>query len=161
MERTGRVVQQGGGSASVDVPQERTALESVFEVRRFYPDAERCTELTFKHLVDQLMGVNPPITRVAGRMVINIGIGMDDKSKIGKIRTSNFDLIVMDILKEAGSLSTPELYEEILLLGEKYSIESLFRLCKKMEVKGQLTSDRQLRSGGTGRGVMIWQLVKK
>ena len=131
------------------------------EVRRFYPDAERCTGLTWQALVDQLMGINPPIIRVAGRMVVNIGIGMDDKSKIGKIRTSNFDLIVMHILKEAGSLSTPELYEEILLLGEKYSIESLFRLCKKMEVKGQLTSDRQLRSGGTGRGVMIWQLVKK
>ena len=136
-------------------------MESMPETRRFYPDATRCTGLTWQALVDQLMGVNPPITRVAGRMVINIGIGMDDKSKIGKIRTSNFDLIVLHILKEAGSLSTPELYEEIQLLGEKFSIESLFRLCKKMEVKGQLTSDRQLRSGGTGRGVMIWQLVKK
>lgn len=136
-------------------------MESMPEARRFYPDAERCTGLTFKHLVDQLMGVNPAITRTTGRMVINIGIGMDDKSKIGKIRTSNFDLIVTDILKEAGSLSTPELYEEIQLLGEKFSIESLFRLCKKMEVRGQLTSTKQLRSGGSGRGVVVWQLVKK
>lgn len=136
-------------------------MESVFEVGRFYPDAERCTGLTFKHLVDQLMGINPPIIRVSGRMVVNIGIGMDDKSKVGKIRTSNFDLIVLHILKEAGSLSTPELFEEIQLLGEKFSIESLFRLCKKMEVKGQLTSTKQLRSGGSGRGVVVWQIVKK
>ena len=136
-------------------------MASLLETRRFYPDAAGCTGLTWQALVDQLMGVNPPITRVAGRMVINIGIGMDDKSKIGKIRTSNFDLIVLHILKEAGNLSTPELYEEILLMGEKFSIESLFRLCKKMEVKGQLTSTRQLRSGGSGRGVMVWQLVKK
>ena len=136
-------------------------MASLLETRRFYPDAAGCTGLTWQALVDQLMGVNPPITRVAGRMVINIGIGMDDKSKIGKIRTSNFDLIVLHILKEAGNLSTPELYEEILLMGEKFSIESLFRLCKKMEVKGQLTSTKQLRSGGSGRGVMVWQLVKK
>ena len=136
-------------------------MESMPEARRFYPNAERCTGLTWQALVDQLMGVNPAITRTTGRMVINIGIGMDDKSKVGKIRTSNFDLIVTDILKEAGSLSTPELYEEIQLLGEKFSIESLFRLCKKMEVRGQLTSTKQLRSGGTGRGVVIWQLVKK
>jgi hypothetical protein len=154
-------MQQVWRSTNTGIQEERTALADMPEVRRFYPDAERCTGLTWQALVDQLMGINPPIIRVAGRMVVNIGIGMDDKSKIGKIRTSNFDLIVMHILKEAGSLSTPELYEEILLLGEKYSIESLFRLCKKMEVKGQLTSDRQLRSGGTGRGVMIWQLVKK
>ena len=136
-------------------------MESMPETRRFYPDAERCTGLTWQVLVDQLMGVNPAITRTTGRMVINIGIGMDDKSKIGKIRTSNFDLIVLHILKEAGNLSTPELYEEILLMGEKFSIESLFRLCKKMEVKGQLTSTKQLRSGGSGRGVVVWQLVKK
>ena len=136
-------------------------MEGVFEVRRFYPSSERCTGLTWQALVDQLMGVNPAITRTTGRMVINIGIGMDDKSKIGKIRTSNFDLIVLHILKEAGNLSTPELYEEILLMGEKFSIESLFRLCKKMEVKGQLTSTKQLRSGGSGRGVVVWQLVKK
>ena len=136
-------------------------MESVFEVRRFYPDATRCTEMTFKHLVDQLMGINPAIPRQAGKMVINIGIGIDETGKVGKIRTSNFDLIVTDILKEAGSLSTPELFEEILLLGETFSIESLFRLCKKMESKGQLTSTRQLRSGGSGRGVMVWQLVKK
>ena len=136
-------------------------MASLLETRRFYPDAAGCTGLTWQALVDQLMGVNPPITRVAGRMVINIGIGMDDKSKIGKIRTSNFDLIVLHILKEAGNLSTPELYEEILLMGEKFSIESLFRLCKKMEVKGQLQSIKQLRSGGSGRGVVVWQLVKK
>ena len=117
--------------------------------------------MTFKHLVDQLMGINPAIPRQAGKMVINIGIGIDETGKVGKIRTSNFDLIVTDILKEAGSLSTPELFEEILLLGETFSIESLFRLCKKMESKGQLTSTRQLRSGGSGRGVMVWQLVKK
>ena len=136
-------------------------MASLLETRRFYPDAAGCTGLTWQALVDQLMGVNPAITRTTGRMVINIGIGMDDKSKIGKIRTSNFDLIVLHILKEAGSLSTPELYEEILLMGEKFSIESLFRLCKKMEVKGQLTSIKQLRSGGSGRGVVVWQLVKK
>lgn len=136
-------------------------MESLPEARRFYPDAERCTGLTWKALVDQLMGINPPIIRVSGRMVVNIGIGMDDKNKIGKIRTSNFDLIVLHILKEAGSLSTPELFEEIQLLGEKFSIESLFRLCKKMEVKGQLTSTKQLRSGGSGRGVVVWQIVKK
>ena len=136
-------------------------MASLLETRRFYPDAAGCTGLTWQALVDQLMGVNPPIIRVAGRMVINIGIGMDDKSKVGKIRTSNFDLIVLHILKEAGNLSTPELYEEILLMGEKFSIESLFRLCKKMEVKGQLTSTKQLRSGGSGRGVVVWQLVKK
>ena len=136
-------------------------MASLPEARRFYPDAERCTGLTWKALVDQLMGVNPAITRTTGRMVINIGIGMDDKSKIGKIRTSNFDLIVLHILKEAGNLSTPELYEEILLMGEKFSIESLFRLCKKMEVRGQLQSIKQLRSGGSGRGVVVWQLVKK
>lgn len=136
-------------------------MESMPEARRFYPDATRCTGLTWQSLVDQLMGVNPAITRTTGRMVINIGIGMDDKSKIGKIRTSNFDLIVLHILKEAGNLSTPELYEEILLMGEKFSIESLFRLCKKMEVRGQLTSTKQLRSGGSGRGVVVWQLVKK
>jgi hypothetical protein len=136
-------------------------MASLLETRRFYPDAAGCTGLTWQALVDQLMGVNPAITRTTGRMVINIGIGMDDKSKIGKIRTSNFDLIVLHILKEAGNLSTPELYEEILLMGEKFSIESLFRLCKKMEVKGQLTSTKQLRSGGSGRGVVVWQLVKK
>lgn len=136
-------------------------MEGVFEVRRFYPDAERCTGLTWQALVDQLMGINPAIPRQAGKMVINIGIGMDETGKVGKIRTSNFDLIVTDILKEAGSLSTPELFEEILLLGETYSIESLFRLCKKMEVKGQLTSTRQLRSGGSGRGVVVWQIVRK
>ena len=136
-------------------------MASLLETRRFYPSAEKCTGLTWQALVDQLMGVNPAITRTTGRMVINIGIGMDDKSKIGKIRTSNFDLIVLHILKEAGNLSTPELYEEILLMGEKFSIESLFRLCKKMEVRGQLQSIKQLRSGGSGRGVVVWQLVKK
>ena len=136
-------------------------MESMPETRRFYPDAERCTGLTWQALVDQLMGINPAIPRQAGKMVINIGIGIDETGKVGKIRTSNFDLIVTDILKEAGSLSTPELFEEILLLGETFSIESLFRLCKKMEVKGQLTSTKQLRSGGSGRGVVVWQLVKK
>lgn len=136
-------------------------MASLLETRRFYPSSERCTGLTWQALVDQLMGINPAIPRQAGKMVVNIGIGMDEKGKVGKIRTSNFDLIVTDILKEAGSLSTPELFEEILLLGETFSIESLFRLCKKMESKGQLTSTRQLRSGGSGRGVMVWQLVKK
>lgn len=136
-------------------------MASVLETRRFYPDAERCTGLTWQALVDQLMGINPAINRTTGRMVVNIGIGMDDKSAIGKIRTSNFDLIVLHILKEAGSLSTPELHEEILLRGEKFSIEALFRLCKKMEVKGQLASTKQLRSGGSGRGVVVWQLLKK
>ena len=143
-------------------------MESMPEARRFYPDAERCTGLTWKALVDQLMGINPVITRTTGRMVVNIGIGTDDRYKVGKIRTSNFDLIVLHILKEAGSLTTPELYEEVQLLGEILKIESLFKLCKKMEVKGQLKSTKQLRSGGTGkgsgasgRGVLVWQIVKK
>ena len=51
-------------------------MASLLETRRFYPDATRCTGLTWQALVDQLMGVNPAITRTTGRMVINIGIGM-------------------------------------------------------------------------------------
>jgi hypothetical protein len=117
--------------------------------------------MTWKYLVDQLMGVNPPIIRVAGKMVINIGIGGDTPTKVGKPRTSNFDLIVAHVLREAGSLSTPELHEEILLLREQISMESLFRLCKKMENKGQLVSTKQATTRGCGRGVNVWQLVKK
>jgi hypothetical protein len=64
-------------------------------------------------------------------------------------------------LLEAGSLSTPELHEEILLLGEPITMESLFRLCKKMEIKGQLVSSKQARVNGNGRGVNVWQLAKK
>ena len=161
MVGTGGVVQQGGGSASVDVSEERTALEGMPETGRFYPSAERCTGVTWKYQVDQLMGINPPITRVAGKMVINIGIGGDAPTKTGKPRTSNFDLIIADVLLDAGSLSTPELHEEILLLGEPITMESLFRLCKKMEIKGQLVSSKQARVNGNGRGVNVWQLVKK
>jgi hypothetical protein len=117
--------------------------------------------MTWKYLVDQLMGVNPPIIRVAGKMVINIGIGGDTPTKVGKPRTSNFDLIVAHVLREAGSLSTPELHEEILLLREQISMESLFRLCKKMENRGQLVSSKQVRTSGNGRGVNVWQLVKR
>jgi len=113
--------------------------------------------MTWKYLVDQLMGVNPPIIRVAGKMVINIGIGGDTPTKVGKPRTSNFDLIVAHVLREAGSLSTPELHEEILLLREQISMESLFRLCKRMENRGQLVSSKQARTSGNGRGVNVWQ----
>jgi hypothetical protein len=161
MVGTGGVVQQGGGSTSVDVSEERTALEGLLEIGRFYPSNERCTGVTWKYQVDQLMGINPPITRVAGKMVINVGIGGDTPTKVGKPRTSNFDLIIADVLLEAGSLSTPELHEEILLLGEPITMESLFRLCKKMEIKGQLVSSKQARVNGNGRGVNVWQLVKK
>ena len=136
-------------------------MESMPEARRFYPDATGCTGLTWKYQVDQLMGVNPPIIRVAGKQIINIGIGGDNPTKVGKPRTSNFDLIVAHVLREAGSLSTPELHEEILLMGEHFSMESLFRLCKRMENRGQLVSTKQTRSGGSGRGVNVWQLVKK
>jgi hypothetical protein len=107
------------------------------------------------------MGINPPITRVAGKMVINVGIGGDAPTKTGKPRTSNFDLIIADVLREAGSLTTPELHQEILLLGEPITMESLFRLCKKMEIKGQLVSSKQARVNGNGRGVNVWQLAKK
>jgi hypothetical protein len=117
--------------------------------------------MTWKYLVDQLMGVNPPIIRVAGKMVINVGIGGDAPTKTGKPRTSNFDLIIADVLLDAGSLSTPELHEEILLLREHISMESLFRLCKRMENRGQLVSSKQARTNGNGRGVNVWQLVKK
>ena len=136
-------------------------MEGMPETGRFYPDATRCTGMTWKYLVDQLMGVNPPIIRVAGKMVINIGIGGDTPTKVGKPRTSNFDLIVAHVLREAGSLSTPELHEEILLLREQISMESLFRLCKRMENRGQLVSSKQARTSGNGRGVNVWQLVKK
>jgi hypothetical protein len=107
------------------------------------------------------MGINPPITRVAGKMVINVGIGGDAPTKTGNPRTSNFDLIIADVLLDAGSLSTPELHQEILLLGEPITMESLFRLCKKMENKGQLVSSKQARTNGNGRGVNVWQLAKK
>ena len=136
-------------------------MEGMLETGRFYPSNERCTGMTWKYLVDQLMGVNPPIIRVAGKMVINIGIGGDTPTKVGKPRTSNFDLIIAHVLRESGSLSTPELHEEILLLREQISMESLFRLCKKMENKGQLVSTKQARTSGNGRGVNVWQLVKK
>ena len=161
MVGTGGVVQQSGGSASVDVSEERTALESMPETGRFYPSAERCTGVTWKYQVDQLMGINPPITRVAGKMVINVGIGGDAPTKTGKPRTSNFDLIIADVLLDAGSLSTPELHQEILLLGEPITMESLFRLCKKMEIKGQLVSSKQARTNGNGRGVNVWLLAKR
>jgi hypothetical protein len=107
------------------------------------------------------MGVNPPIIRVAGKQIINIGIGGDTPTKVGKPRTSNFDLIIADVLLDAGSLTTPELHEEILLLGEPITMESLFRLCKKMENKGQLVSTKRSTTRGCGRGVNVWQLVKK
>ena len=136
-------------------------MEGMPETGRFYPSNERCTGMTWKYLVDQLMGVNPPIIRVAGKMVINIGIGGDTPTKAGKPRTSNFDLIIAHVLRESGSLSTPELHEEILLLREQISMESLFRLCKKMEIKGQLVSTKQATTRGCGRGVNVWQLVKK
>lgn len=136
-------------------------MEGLPEAGRFYPSAERCTGVTWKYLVDQLMGINPPITRAAGKMVVNIGIGGDVPTKVGKPRTSNFDLIIADVLREAGSLTTPELHEEILLLGEQITMESLFRLCKKMEIKGQLVSSKQARVNGNGRGVNVWQLAKR
>ena len=135
-------------------------MEGMLETGRFYPDATRCTGLTFKHLVDQLMGINPPIVRVAGRLVVNIGIG-NGESVVSKPRRSNFDLVIMHILREAGSLCTPELHEEVMMLGEPIGMESLFRLCKKLEVKGLITSTKQVRTGGSGRGVMVWQLAKK
>ena len=160
MERTSGVMQQGGRSASINVSEEWSALEGLPEARRFYPDAERCTQLTWKYQVDQLMGINPPIVRVAGRMAVNIGIG-NGESVVAQPRRSNFDLVVIHILREAGSLSTPELHEEVMLLGEPIGVESLFRLCKKLEVKGLLSSTKHLRSGGSGRGVMLWQVVKK
>jgi len=136
-------------------------MEGMLETGRFYPSNERCTGMTWKYLVDQLMGVNPPIIRVAGKQIINVGIGGDTPTKVGKPRTSNFDLIVAHVLREAGSLSTPELHEEILLLREQISMESLFRLCKRMENRGQLVSTKQARTSGNGRGVNVWQLVKK
>lgn len=136
-------------------------MEGLPETGRFYPSAERCTGVTWKYQVDQLMGINPPITRVAGKMVINIGIGGDAPTKVGKPRTSNFDLIIADVLFDAGSLTTPELHKEILLLGEPITMESLFRLCKKMENKGQLVSSKQARVNGNGRGVNVWQLAKR
>jgi len=136
-------------------------LEGLPETGRFYPSAERCTGVTWKYQVDQLMGINPPITRVAGKMVINIGIGGDAPTNVGKPRTSNFDLIIADVLFDAGSLTTPELHKKILMLGEQITMESLFRLCKKMEIKGQLVSSKQARVNGNGRGVNVWQLAKR
>ena len=157
MERTGRVVQQGRGSASIDVSEERSAVEGMPEARRFYPDAQRCTGLTWQFLVKELMGAKPAIPEKRGNVVLNFSLSSGQR-KVQRPRVGNFDVLIQKILKDAGSLATPEIHEEILLLGGYLSIESLLKVCKKLEERGILTHTKRQRAAGGGKGINVWRL---
>ena len=126
------------------------------EVGRFYPSAEGCTGLTWQHLVDQLSGINPAISKIMGKIVVNIGIG-SGQHKAPATRTTNYDLMVLDILKEAGSLTTPEIFDETFFLGTPVPLESLLKVCRKLEKNGLLLSSKRTYAG---RRVNVWTLIK-
>ena len=96
------------------------------------------------------------IPKDGGRLVINIGMnGRTTKP----VRTELRELIV-EILEDAGELSTQELYDQVLLSGIGLTRESLYSVCKKMRIKGQLEMRSIPRANGFGKGISLWKLRK-
>ena len=91
-----------------------------------------------------------------GKIVVNIGIG-SGQHKAPATRTTNYDLMVLDILREAGSLTTPEIFDETFFLGTPVPLESLLKVCRKLEKNGLLLASKRTYAG---RRVNVWTLIK-
>lgn len=110
--------------------------------------------MSWDWVIRQLQGERAAIPKGGGRLVINIGMnGRSTKP----VRTELRKLIV-DLLEQCGELSTQELYDQVLTMDIGLSRESVYSVCKKMKVKGQLQMRLVPRADGFGKGVCFWRV---
>ena len=107
-------------------------------------------------VIRQLQGERAAIPKGGGRLVINIGM---NGRTTNPVRTELRELIV-EILEDAGELSTQELYDQVLLAGIGVTRESLYSVCKKMKGKGQLEMRNIPRPDGFGKGISLWKVSR-
>lgn len=121
-----------------------------------HPDDARQPEVSWDWVLRALRNEPVKIPKDGGRLVINIGMnGRTTKP----VRTELRELIV-EILEDAGELSTQELYDQVLLSGIGLTRESLYSVCKKMKGKGQLEMRNIPRPDGFGKGISLWKVSK-
>ncbi len=105
----------------------------------------------------QLMGETVKLSEARGRVINRMGnLG---QYKVRSPRTGQHDQLVIDILREAGPLSTPELFEETVLAGHPVVREALLKVCEKLMDRGVLTREKRPRGNGAGKGVSVWSVA--
>lgn len=105
-------------------------------------------------VIAQLAGEPLPIPKGGGRLVINIGMsGRSTKPLRTEIRT-----LIVEMLVEAGEMSTQELYDGIEAESLGLTREGFYSICKKMRMKGQLETRTVPRPDGFGKGISLWRL---
>lgn len=107
-------------------------------------------------MLKQLRGDLVVIPKATGRLVINMNMnGRATKP----VRTELRELI-LEILQDSGELSTQDLYDQVLLAGVAVTRESLYSVCKKMRIKGQLEMRNIPRPDRFGKGLSLWKVSK-
>lgn len=112
--------------------------------------------MSWDWVIRQLNGELAAIPKNTGRLVINIGMnGRSTKPVRTELRS-----LILEILTDEGELSTQDLYDQVLLAGVAVSRESLYGVCKKMRIKGQLEMRNIPRPDKFGKGLSLWKVIK-
>lgn len=110
--------------------------------------------MSWDWVIRQLQGERAAIPKGGGRLVINIGMN----GRTTKPVRTELRVLILEILEDAGELSTQELYDRVVGIGIGLSRESVYSVCKKMKVKGQLEMRSVPRPDGFGKGVSLWKV---
>ena len=109
--------------------------------------------MSWDWIVKQLKGERAAIPKTGGRLVINIGMN----GRATKPVRTDLRLLILEILEDSGELSTLDIYDQVVLAGISLSRESLYPVCKKMRIKGQLEMRSIPRANGFGKGISLWK----
>lgn len=112
--------------------------------------------MNWEWIVRQLQGEPVKLSKTGGRLVINIGMN----GRTTKPLRTDLRLLILEILEDSGELSTQDIYDQVVLTGISLSRESLYSVCKKMRIKGQLEMRSIPRANGFGKGISLWKLKK-
>lgn len=121
-----------------------------------HTDDARSAEVSWEWIVKQLHGERAAIPKDGGRLVINMGMN----GRVTKPVRTDLRLLILEILEDSGELSTQDIYDQVQLSGIGLSRESLYSVCKKMRIKGQLEMRSIPRANGFGKGISLWKLKK-
>jgi hypothetical protein len=108
-------------------------------------------------VVKQLQGEPLPIPKTKGRIVVNMGLGSGQQNKT-RPKTGMYDTFILEVLSDVGPLSTPQLWDEMVLGGKQLTPEQLLIVCRKLEMRGLLKSSKRERQDKAGKGVVVWTL---
>lgn len=121
-----------------------------------HSDDARSAEVSWDWVLKALKNEPVKIPKDGGRLVINIGMN----GRTTKPLRTDLRLLILEILEDSGELSTQDIYDQVLVAGIGLSRESLYSVCKKMRIKGQLEMRSIPRPNGFGKGISLWKLKK-